>query len=157
MTLYNISGRLEQAFYDSIDPETGEILDNAELDALQMERDEKVENIACLIKNLTAEAAAIKVEKENLARRQRTAENRAEWLKKYLADNLQGESFKSARAAISWRRSESVEIRSMEDVPEDFLKFKDPEPDKTALKKALKAGQIFDGIALVERQNIQIK
>lgn len=157
MTLYNITAKLEQAYYDSIDPETGEILDSTEFDSLQMAKEDKVDQIGCLIKNLNAEAAAIKAEKDALAKRQRSAENNAEKLKRYLADNLQGESFKSARVAISWRRSESVEIADLAFVPTEFLKFKDPEPDKTALKKAIKAGQEFEGVALVEHQNIQIK
>ena len=158
MTLWDINKEIEKAFLDCIDPETGEIIDDTSvLDQLQVAKDEKIENIALMIKNLNAEAAAIKAEKENLQKRQKATENRSEWLKKYLADYLQGESFKTAKTAITWRKSESVDIRSMDDVPEDYLKFKEPEADKAALKKALKAGQVFDGIALVTKNNIQIK
>lgn len=158
MALWDINRELEAAFMECIDPETGEIIDDtSRLDELLLARDEKIENIALFIKNLDAEAKAVKAEKDNLAKRQKSIENRAEWLKKYLADNLQGESFKTAKTVISWRKSEVIEIRSMDDVPEDYLKFKEPEADKVALKKAIKAGQVFDGIALVEKNNIQIK
>lgn len=43
------------------------------------------------------------------------------------------------------------------DVPEEFLKFKDPELDKVAVKKAIKAGETVPGCELVARQNLQIK
>ena len=89
MTLYEINQAIMEAFYRCVDPETGEILDDTkELDDLTIAKDEKVENIALFIKNLTAEAEAIKKEKQALEKRQKTAENRAEWLKKYLSNNL---------------------------------------------------------------------
>ena len=46
MTLFEINQELENAFESLVDPETGEILDGAYvLDALTMERNEKIENI----------------------------------------------------------------------------------------------------------------
>lgn len=54
MTLYEIDKSIE-ALVNAVDPDTGEItVDNDALDALLMERDTKVENIACCIKNLSA-------------------------------------------------------------------------------------------------------
>ena len=43
---------IEQNILDCIDTETGEILDTGRLNRLQMERSNKIRNIACLIKNL---------------------------------------------------------------------------------------------------------
>ena len=65
MKLYEI----DNAILDCIDLETGEVIDTERLDALNMERDAKVENVACWIKDLMAEANAIKVEKLALAQR----------------------------------------------------------------------------------------
>ena len=56
MTIYEI----DQAIMECVDIETGEIIDTEQLDKLQMERDTKLENVACWIKELTAEAEAIK-------------------------------------------------------------------------------------------------
>ena len=39
----------------------------------------------------------------------------------------------------------------------EYIKVKDPEVDKMALKKALKAGEVIEGASLVKRQNMQIK
>ena len=42
-------------------------------------------------------------------------------------------------------------------IPEEYLKHKDPEPDKTAIKAAIKMGKIIDGAEIVANQNIQIR
>ena len=157
-TLYDINAALESAFMACIDPETGEVIgDTAELDALQIQRDEKVENIACLIKNLKAEAEAIQNEERKLKSRRQACENRSEWLKIYLAENLQGEEFKSPRASISWRRSEAVNVTDVWALPAEYIRMADPEPDKTAIKKALKSGETVNGATLVENYSLQIR
>ena len=63
MTLFELNDALRN-FNLEIDEETGEILNAAELDALEMQRDEKIENIALWIKNLKAEAEAVKMKAE---------------------------------------------------------------------------------------------
>ena len=62
MNLYEI----DQEIMNCVDMETGEIIDPARLDELQMDRDIKIENIACWIKNLYADAEAFKTEKQSL-------------------------------------------------------------------------------------------
>lgn len=158
MNLYEINQEIDRAIQNCIDPETGEILDDtSELDALTLARDEKIENIACYIKNLKADAEAIRTEEKKLAERRKTCENRAEWLKKYLANNLQGEKFKSPRVAVSWRRSQAVVVEDIRKLPEDYLRYKDPEPDKTAIKDAIKKGFDVEGAELVDNLSMVIK
>ena len=106
MKLYEI----DNAILDCIDMETGEIIDIDKLNELELERETKIENVACWIKDLKVEAEAIKTEKQALAERQRVAENKAESLKKWLAYALQGEKFKTPKCAISFRKTESVEV-----------------------------------------------
>lgn len=154
--LYELTRAIEE-FDLEIDEETGEVTNLDELDALELERDTKVENIALWVKNLTAEAAAIKAEVQNLTKRQKAAENKAERLKDYLIGNLAGEKFKTPKVAISYRTSESVELTGEpEDLPPEFLRQK-LEAKKTDIKKALKAGRTVPGAVLVEKQNLQIR
>lgn len=153
MNLYEI----DSAIMDCVDMETGEIIDIERLSALQMERDQKIENIGCWIKNLLSDAKALKEEKDNLAARQKVAENKAASLKRFLSKYLAGEKFKTARVSISYRKSDSVDIAADATVPEKFLKYSEPEPDKVGLKAALKAGETFPGISLKTSQNIQVK
>ena len=159
MKLYEI----DNAIMECIDFETGEIIDTEKLDELQMERDAKIEGVACWIKDLKAEAEAIKAEKLALADRQRVAENKAESLKKWLAYALQGEKFKTARCAITFRKSESVEVTPeglenlMRGCKDELLTYKAPEPNKTAIKQALKDGLNVAGVQLVQNVSTIIK
>lgn len=158
MTLYQINQQIEEAFYSGMDPETGEIIgDLSSLDELQIARDEKIENICLFYKNLISDAEAIRAEEKKLAERRRACENHAERLKKYLADNLQGETFKTARAAVSWRRSTSVNVTDVWALPDEYIKMEDPKPIKTEIAKALKAGKEVTGAELVESQSMSIR
>lgn len=157
MTLYEI----EQAILDTVDMETGEIIDCEKLDALTMERDQKIENIALWVKNLEADAKAYKEEKDSFAQKQKAAENKVKSLKEYLSRFLAGTTYKSTKVNIGFRKSESVDVFSLESLIEygnaDYLKYKEPEADKTAIKAALKSGANIPGCILVESNNIQIK
>ena len=165
MTLYEIDHAISEVVERAIDPETGELINEeawARLEALQMDREQKLENVALWVKDLNAEAAAIKAEEDALKRRRQSAEKKADSLKGYLASALGGsEKFKTARVAISWRRSETAELLDGVDpvsLPLEYQRVKvSVEADKTKLKEALKAGKTIEGVELVERQNIQIK
>lgn len=160
MKLYEI----DQAIMACLDLETGEILDAARLDELQMERTAKLEGVACWVKNLEAEADAIEKEKKALMQREKAARNKAESLKRWLAEALQGEKLTTAKAAVSYRKSEAVEFVNQDlfvvwaaESHNDLLTYKQPEPNKTAIKQLLKAGGKLPGAQLVEKRNISIK
>ena len=74
-----------------------------------------------------------------------------------MANYYDGEKFETARVRLSWRSSESVEGSGIDALPDEYLRFKDPEPDKTKIKAALKAGVELKGCTLVAKQNLQIK
>ncbi len=153
MNLYEI----DDAILECVDLETGEIFDAEKFEQLEIERETKIENICCWIKNLKAEAEALKAEKDAFAQRQKSAENKMESLKRYISAYLDGEKFKTAKVAVSFRKSESLEILEGANIPDEYLRFKEPEVNKVELKKALKAGERFDGVQLVENLNIQIR
>ena len=142
-----------------VDTESGEIIDLEAIAALEMERDKKIENLGCWYKNLLADAEALKAQKKAFAEREKAAKAKAESLRGFLGRYLNGKKFETAKVAMSFRKSEAVEFdaKCIGDVPEEFLKFKDPELDKVAVKKAIKAGETVPGCELVARQNLQIK
>ena len=155
MNLYEI----DDAILECVDTETGDIIDVERLEALELERDTKISNIACWIKDLNAEAEAIKAEKQALDKRQKVSENKAESLKRYLQGYLGGAKYKDGRCAISYRNSESVEFDENLDVstlPSDLVKVK-VEPSKTLIKQAIKDGRTVEGCHIVSKENIQIR
>lgn len=149
---------LNQAVRDfelEIDEETGEILNADALDFLELERDTKIENIALWIKNLKAEAEAVKKQKEAFYQREKALTNKAERLKEYLANNLMGEKFKTDRVVLSWRKSQAVEVDdNFSD--ERFIKY-EPKISKSEIKDALKSGEVIEGARLIENNSLQIK
>lgn len=153
MNLYQIDAEI----LGCVDEETGEVFDIAKFEELELARDTKIENVCLWIKNLKAEAEALKVEKDAFAARLKTTENKMESLKNYISGYLAGAPFKSTKVQVSFRKSESLDISEGAVIPEEFLRFKEPEVNKTDLKKAIKAGQKFEGVRIVENNNIQIK
>ena len=148
---------IDQGILECLDLETGEIIDPERLENLQMERSQKIENVVCWIKNLLSDAEAIKAEKEALAKRQLAALAKAEQLEEWLKKALEGQRFSTAKCAVSFRKSETVEVADVSLLPEDLLRVKTTvEPNKTAIKALLKDGQEVVGCCLVERQNVQI-
>ena len=159
MKLYEI----DNAIMECIDMETGEVIDIDKLNELQMEREAKIENVVLWIKDLKAEAEAIKSEKLALADRQKAAENKVESLKKWLAYALNREKFDTARCSVSFRNTESVEVTDeglenlMRGGNDELLTYKKPEPNKTAIKQAIKDGLSVAGVQLVQNVSTIIK
>ena len=151
MTIFEI----DDAILSCVDMETGEIIDADRLDALQMERDVKIENVALWQKECIAEADAIAVEIKKLQARKASAERKAENLKSYLAMALEGQKFKTSRVSISYRRSQAVIVDNEDQLDPKYIRIK-TEPDKTAIKDARKAGEVV-GAHLEERNSIIIQ
>lgn len=157
-SLYAIDQAIQDAISESVDPETGEIIYTERLEQLQMERDQKIEGVALWVKNLQADALAYKAEKEAFYKREKAATAKADSLKKWLVKALEGQKFSTTKCAVSFRRSEQVEIMDETIIPKNMMvqvvTFK---PDKNVIKKLLKDGQEVSGCRLVENLNTQIK
>lgn len=151
--LYEINAEI----LNCIDIETGEIVDELALEALEMEKAEKIENIALWIKNLNAKAKALKEEKDAFAAREKTANNQIKNLKKYLMCALNGQKFESTKVKIFYGSSESIEIENENVIPEEFLTPAKPTVNKTELKAAIKAGRNIPGVSIVSTPNLRMK
>lgn len=122
-----------------------------------MEREAKIENIALWIKNLRAEEESLKNEKQAFEERQRQAKSKREGLEQYLSGILNGEKFKTAKVECSFRKSQRVDVDDVFSLPEEYIKYKEPDADKTAIKEAIKEGKEIAGARIVTTLNLQIK
>ena len=157
MTLYDIDKALMD-FEFEVDEETGEILNAADLDELNLAREQKIENIGLYIKNLEAEKEAVKHEKDNFADREKRLGKKIESLKGYLTYALDGQKFSTPKVAVSFRKSESVLVKDEYLIPDEYCDFTVlRKPNKKNIKDALKHGKELMGVELVEKQNVQIK
>ena len=153
MRLYEIDAGIEKC----IDEETGEILDFEKLDALQIERDKKIENIVFAIENTENDILGLKEQEEIFKARRKAAEKKLESLKGYLSYALKGEKFETMRAKVTFRKSKAVIVEDEAKVPKEYWTERVTEGiDLTAVKGALKAGKSVSGTRIEERYNPQI-
>lgn len=158
MSIYEIDGSI----LSLVDMETGEIEDEKRFDELQMERTQKVENIGCFYKNLVAEAKAMREEEAKLAQRRKAVENKAERIKALLIYALKGEKFESPKLRCSYRKTKSVHVDDSfvawaQENADDLLTFKEPTPNRTAIKAALADGREIEHAEIVTSESLQVK
>jgi hypothetical protein len=147
---------IDQDIQACVDEETGEV-DIERFDTLNMERNDKLENLALWVKDLKAEADAIRAEEKALAERRQAKERKAESIKAYLEKVLAGQKFETSRAVCSFRKSQKVEITDLNKIPDDYLRYSTPTADKTAIKAAIKDGLTVEGAELVDSISMTIK
>lgn len=179
LSLYEINEKLRILEEWQVNPDTGEVLSDEEFnklfDAVQMDLQSKIENTICFAKSLEAEAEAIKAEEKKLADRRKAKENLSERLKKRINDYITWQftdedgnvdmaglnkfRFDSPKAYISYRKSEKVNVLDAEKLPSEFVTVKtETKPNLTEIKKAIKNGTDFSGVAeLTTNLNMQIK
>lgn len=155
--LYEIDKEIAEFEFD-IDESTGEILNALALDELKMEREAKIEGVALKYKNLLAEKEMVSNEKKAFADREKSLDRQLDGLKDYLSYALDGEAFSTSKVAMSFRRSESVNIPDETKIPKEFCNITEvSKPDKKKIKEAIKSGIDVFGAELVENRNLQIK
>ena len=166
LKLYEIDAAIDAAIEAGTDPETGEITNLEEITALQMQREEKLENIALYIKNLSAIATALKNEIDVLNERRKRTEKKVDRLRDMLSYALAGQKFQTPRSAVSFRHTKAVNIADEEaffswvadaGLEDQFLRYKSPEVNRTELSKWLKDGNEAPGVFLEERESMSIK
>lgn len=162
MSLYEldtkIKGCIQLDAEHVVDTEDGEILNLQQFEALQMERGQKIEGMCCYIKNLMAEAVAYEAEEKRMRERRAAKEREIDRCKGYLAGVLYGEKFETPRCKITWRKSEVCNVLSMEEIPDEYKRTKiTVDADKTAIKKAIKAGMEIPGAEVIQKLNMTLK
>ena len=165
MKLYEISRAMLDVIESgySVDEETGEIIfDSADLNDLNAERDSKLEACALYFKNLQAEADAIKAERDRLDARLKAKQRMADRMKQYILTNmlaLNDMAFETPTVDIRIRRNSFVDVACEPDaLPREYQRRKmTVTADKTALKRALQAGERIPGVMMAERESLTIK
>jgi len=157
---------IDAAILECVDMETGEIFDPEKLDALQMERAQKLEGVALWVKDLKAEAEAVKAEADKLNARKKAIDNKVEGLKKWLLYALNGEKLKTARCNVYQTSNQKVVIddeKALIDMlmsspfGKKFLRMKEPEIDNNALKDSMKQGYEYEFAHLEDTESVVIR
>lgn len=169
MTLYEINQKLIETIESQCDLETGELLEGADLDnainEIEMEINEKIENIGLFCKSLSSEVEALDKEIKSLQDRKKSKENKIKSLSSYLKGFLllhKVPKFETPRLVLKFRKSKTVEVLDINKVPRAFIKEKEvvieESVDKMLVKSYLKEhkDETINGIEIVENQNLNI-
>lgn len=161
MHLYELTDEYLKAFEALQVDEQGNIIGYEALEQLAGELDEKLEAVACFVKDLRGEAEKFKAEEAALAARRKQLENRAKWLSNYLQGQLEAvgrEKFETARCKLGFSKSSKVNVLDVDLLPEKYRRVVTTiEPDKKAMLPLLRAGEVIPGAELQENRTFQIK
>ena len=155
-SIYELAGAylqiLEMMDDPDLDPQT--LADTME--GVEGELEMKAESYAKIMKNLEGDVAALKAEEERLANRRKAIENNIKNMKITLQSMMTFTGkvkFKTDLFSFGIQKNApSVVIDTdINNLPTEFLKFKDPEPDKAKLKEALKNGEDLSGYCHLEQ------
>lgn len=163
LKLYEISAKL-QSLWATVEAyaegHNGEMPPRAseDIDALELAREEKVLNIARIIKNYQAESDALEAESKRLRAKKATAEAQIDYLKNYLKTNLsEGQKITDGVLTVSWKKNPpKVVVPDDTKVPDQFCTFTRT-VSKTELSEFLKGGGECEFASLVQEQTIQIR
>lgn len=161
-SIYQIQNEY-QLLINQIIESDGEVTPGLEL-ALTINKDQlqsKSESYAYIIKQMDAECDIIDLEIKRLQQCKKVRENTIDRLKSTLTTAMnvfEVPEIKTPLIKINFRKSESVIVMDVNDLPKEYKIVKVTEQaDKVKIKEALKAGESILGCELVVNQNIQIK
>lgn len=139
------------------------------LEGIEGEFDEKAENLACFVKELKAETAALTSEEKSLRTRRQAKENLQRRLEALLVDGMKTlgkQKIDAPRARITVRNNaesaiceagdKAFEQYAIDNEMYNILSVR-YSLSKTKLKEALEAGEIFPGVHLGRTQSVVIK
>lgn len=164
MKLYEIDSAILEVIENdfSFDDETGEVFFTVDdLNALDMARNEKLEGCILFIKNCESEANAIKAEITALQARMKRKQAAADRLREYVLysmESMHDKTFETAKAYARVGYYQRVDVEDMDALPVEYVRERViTSPDKTAIKKAIKAGEEVKGARLVSYPSLTVK
>jgi len=161
MKLYEITEELLEAANHEGDELTEEEL-HQRLNNLAMNFSDKAEGITRLIKNIDAYASAADEEAKRLQAVRKSAQNRAQWLKRYLQDNMQALELTKLQAGVFrlgiQKNPPRVVVDDPGQIPMEYAEeITELRIDKTALKSALQEGQQIPGVHIEQGESLRIR
>lgn len=131
------------------------------LEAINLAIEDKLENVAKVIKNLEGEAKAFKEEEQRLADRRRSLENNIKHLKQYAENSMLVTGDKKIKAGLFTfalqKNPPSVSVFNDLIVPKKYYVPVDPKLDKNKIKEDLKNGESIPGVEMKQGESLRIR
>jgi hypothetical protein len=160
MNLYNLTTQAKEIAILLEDGEFTPELEQA-LAITQEQLQEKSLQYTYVIKNLEADSQAIDNEIKRLKAMKEAKDNAIDRMKEAVRNAMLAsgiDKIESSLFKLSLRRSESVEVVNIDQLPESLTTVKKTvSADKVKIKEAIKAGEAVSGAVIIENFNLQIK
>lgn len=147
MTLYELTGDFQTLYEMADDPDVDEQVWLDTIEGIDGAIEDKADGYAKVIKDLIANADAIKAERERMDSRENALRNKADTLKKALQTSMEitGKTkFKTTLFSFGIQKNApSLKISEGAQVPDEYLIPQPPKVDKASMKEAAKA---HDGV-----------
>lgn len=153
-----------RALLDQMDPETGELPEGFE-DASALVA-QKSQAVAAYILDTEAQAQMVEDHAKALMARVKAARNNMQRLREYLQFHMAASGVLSIKsddgtffAKLEQARDEAIDVFDLAQLPPDYMREipAKQEPDKTLIKKAIKAGYEVPGARIVAKDRLTIK
>jgi len=122
---------------------------------------EKAVNYGYAIRMFEYDNSIVDEEIKRLQEIKKRNNKKAEWLERTISNAMQQfgiEKVESPTLKLSFRKSESTEVINEAQIDDKFMTIKTTKtPNKTAIKEAIKSGEVVYGAVLVTNMNLQIK
>ena len=157
MTLYDMT-EAAQVLYNML--ESGDIDEQTFADTLEaIGAGDKINSYCQILRQLQADADALKAERDRLELKRRIVENSITIMKATLLGYVQsvGGRARTQLFTVTTRKTTRTVIRNADSIPEQY---RTPQPDKISLTdigRALKAGETVPGAELEETISVTIK
>ena len=157
MTLYELTNDYINLLALAEDPDTDpEVLADT-LEGLDGQLEDKADNYAKVIRQIESDVNGLKAEIERLQARKTAAQNNIDRMKANLEQMMiatDKTKFKTELFSFGIQKNPAkvvMDEQYIENVPEEYLKYKDPEIDRKKIAEDLKAGKDLNGIAHLEQ------
>ena len=165
MTLYELTSDYLNLLELAEDPDIDEQAFLDTLEGIEGALEDKADNYAKIMRMLEADTKGIKAEEDRLSARRKTIENNIKRMKsalQYAMEATGKTKFKTQLFSFNVQNNPAsvvMDESDIENIPERFLKYKDPEIDRKAIKDAIKAGDqdAIDIAHLEQSQSLRIR
>ena len=146
MTLYDLTNDYMELLQMAEDPDIDEQAFMDTLEGIKGALEDKADNYAKVMRMLDADALAIREEERRLEKRRKTIEGNITRMKsalQYAMEATGKTKFKTQLFSFNVQNNPASVVMDepyISNIPERFLKYKDPEIDRKAIKDAIKAG-----------------
>ncbi len=162
-TLYELTGEYMQLLQMAEDPEMDAEALEGTMDAIGGMIEDKAENIAKVAQQLSATSSAIDAEIKRLQGKKKTVDGNHDRILNMLEGAMKATGktkFKTLLFSFAIAKTPAKVVLDeayIENIPEEYLRYKEPEVDRAKIKEAIQNGEELEFAHLEQGETLRIR